>query len=104
MPEIPRLKADFFRALAHPLRIRLLEVLLDGPRSVSALVADVGLEQPPVSQQLSVLRGAGLVNGRRDGANVIYELADDRIADLLAIARAMLLDQFSALHDELRRS
>ena len=104
MPDIPRLKAEFFRALSHPLRIRLLEVLAEGSRSVSALVAELGVEQPLVSQQLSVLRGAGFVTGRREGASVIYELADERTAELLATARAMLLDQFGALHRELRRS
>ncbi len=103
MPDIPRLKAEFFKALGHPLRIRVLELLSDGDRSVSELLDEVAVEQPHLSQQLGVLRRAGFVDARREGSSVVYSLADQRIADLLAVSRQMLLDQVTATRDELRQ-
>jgi DNA-binding transcriptional ArsR family regulator len=104
MRDIPRLKAEFFKALGHPLRIRLLELLTEGDRSVSQLLAEVSVDQPQVSQQLGVLRRAGFVVARRDGASVVYALADPRIADLLALSRQMLLDLLTETRDELHQS
>lgn len=104
MPDIPRLKAEFFKALGHPLRIRVLELLSEDEASVSELLAQVDVEQPYLSQQLAVLRRAGFVATRREGPNVVYELADQRVAELLAIARQMLLDTVTATRDELRQS
>jgi DNA-binding transcriptional ArsR family regulator len=102
--EIPRLKAEFFKTLGHPLRIRLLELLSDRERSVSELLEHVSVEQPHLSQQLGVLRRAGFVVARRDGSNVVYALADERIVELLAVSRQMLLDMLTATRDELRQS
>jgi DNA-binding transcriptional ArsR family regulator len=104
MRDIPRLKAEFFKALGHPLRIRVLEVLAEGDQSVSELLEQVSVEQPNLSQQLGVLRRAGFVVARREGSNVIYALADPRIADLLAVSRQMLLDMVNATRDELTRA
>lgn len=104
MPDIPRLKAEFFKALGHPLRIRVLELLSDGDRSVAELLEAVEVEQPHLSQQLAVLRRAGFVDARREGANVVYALADPRVAELLALSRQMLLDVVTATRDELRRA
>jgi ArsR family transcriptional regulator len=100
--EIPRLKAEFFKALGHPLRIRVLELLSDGEQSVSALLEQVGAEQPHLSQQLAVLRRAGFVTTRREGATVMYALADARIVELLAVSRQMLIDLVTATRDELQ--
>lgn len=102
--EIPRLKAEFFKTLGHPLRIRVLELLSEGEQSVSALLEQVEAEQPNLSQQLAVLRRAGFVTTRREGAAVIYGLADERIAELLAVSRQMLLDMVTATRDELQRT
>ena len=102
MRDIPRLKAEFFKALGHPLRIRALELLSEKPRTVSDMLAHVDAEQPSLSQQLAVLRRAGFVVARRDGAHVVYALADPRIADLLAVSREMLIDMLTAGRDELR--
>jgi ArsR family transcriptional regulator len=104
MRDIPRLKAEFFKALGHPLRIRVLEVLAEGDQSVSELLEQVSVEQPNLSQQLGVLRRAGFVVARREGSNVIYALADPRIADLLAVSRQILLDMVTATRDELTRA
>ena len=102
--EIPRLKAEFFKTLGHPLRIRVLELLSESEHSVGALLEQVDAEQPNLSQQLAVLRRGGFVTTRRDGANVVYALADERIAQLLAVSRQMLIDMATATRDELQRA
>jgi len=85
--EIQQFKAEFFKALAHPLRIRILEVLCEGDRNVNELQAILGTEGSAVSQQLAVLRGKNVVSGTKDGTNVIYSLRDPLIKDLLGVAR-----------------
>jgi len=102
--DIPRLKADFFKTLGHPVRIRALEVLVEGEKSVTDLREAVGTEQSHLSQQLGILRRAGFVVTRREGSSVIYSLADDRIEELLSIARLMLLDMLAQSRDELKIS
>lgn len=87
---IYEVKAQLFKTLGHPARIRILELLSDGPCSVSALQPDVGIEASHLSQQLSVLRRAGVVESDRDGSSVIYAIADPQILDLLAIAKEIL--------------
>lgn len=104
MRDIPRLKAEFFKALGHPLRIRILELLADGEQSVGELLAEVEVEQSHLSQQLGILRRAGFVVARREGASVVYSVADERIAELLAVSRQMLLDMLTASRDELQVS
>jgi ArsR family transcriptional regulator len=104
MRDLPRLKAEFFKALGHPVRIRALELLSERERTVSELLEHVDVEQPYLSQQLGVLRRAGFVVARRDGSHVVYALADPRVADLLAVSRQMLLDMVTATRDELRRA
>lgn len=102
--DIPQLKADFFKTLGHPVRIRILEELSGGERSVSALLETIGAEQSHLSQQLGVLRRAGLVTVRREGSAAFYSLADERIEDLLLSAKSLLLDMLTATRDELRVS
>lgn len=104
MRDIPRLKAEFFKSLGHPVRIRVLELLRDDERTVGELVEAVDVGQPYLSQQLGVLRRAGLVVARREGANVVYAVADERIGELLAVSREILLDMLTATRDELRQS
>jgi ArsR family transcriptional regulator len=84
------MKADFFKALGHPARIRVLELLSEREHAVSEMVPEIGIEPANLSQQLSVLRRAGLVVARRDGLSVTYALTSPRIAELLATARAIL--------------
>jgi DNA-binding transcriptional ArsR family regulator len=85
-----RMKADFFKTLGHPARIRVLELLSEREHAVSEMVTEIGIEPANLSQQLSILRRAGLVVARRDGLSVTYELTSPRVADLLATARAIL--------------
>jgi len=90
-----RLKAEFFKTLGHPARIRVLELLSSGERSVAALQQDIGIESSHLSQQLAVLRRAGLVRTRKQGTQVFYALAAPEVADLLALARHVLTDVLS---------
>ena len=80
-------KADFFRALAHPLRIRILELLSSGDRTVQELQQLLAVDQPVVSQQLAILRSKGIVTTRKLGTTVRYALGDPLITRLLAVAR-----------------
>lgn len=100
-------KADFFRTLAHPVRIRVLELLQDGPKSVRELLADIAVEPPNLSQQLAVLRRSGVVTATRQGSTVLYALAGPDIAELLKVARRILTDMLATqyrLLTELQKS
>lgn len=96
-------KADFFRTLGHPVRIRVLELLQDGPLPVRDLLAEIDVEASNLSQQLAVLRRAGLVQSSRDGVLVVYTLSTPDVADLLRAARriltTMLVDQEELLSE-----
>lgn len=83
-------QADLFKSLGHPARIRVLEVLSEGERTVAELMPLIGLEASHLSQQLSVLRGAGLVHRSRNGANVTYTLSHPLVVHLLAVGRSLL--------------
>lgn len=85
-----QVKAEFFKTLSHPARIRVLELLRDGERSVGELIPEVGLEASHLSQQLAVLRRANIVTSRKEGSSVIYAVVDPRIFELLAVAKAIL--------------
>ena len=86
-PSLQAFKADFFRALAHPVRIRILEILGGGDRTVQELQQILGLDQPAVSQQLAQLRAKNVVNARKAGSSVTYALSDPLITRLLQVAR-----------------
>jgi len=98
-----QLKAEFFKTLSHPVRIRVLELLSEREQAVAELLPHVGIEPAHLSQQLAVLRRAGLVTTRREGSNVIYSLTSPQVADLLAVARGILAtllsDQVGLLED-----
>jgi ArsR family transcriptional regulator len=83
-------KADLFKALAHPARIRVLELLAERDCTIGKLAEETGLELSHLSQQVSVLRRAGIVGSRRVRNNVICTLCDPQTAELLAVARRML--------------
>ncbi len=103
-PPVAAVKAELFKAMAHPARIRALEVLAGGEQSVGELANLVGLEISALSQQLAVLRRAGVVATRREGNTVHYSLRDQKIAQMLALARQMIvanLQQSRAMLDTL---
>lgn len=83
-------KAEFFRTLGHPARIRILELLAEGDKPVHELLAAIDVEPASMSQQLAVLRLAGLVTRRRESGEVIYSLALPAVRELLGAAREIL--------------
>jgi DNA-binding transcriptional ArsR family regulator len=96
---LSEVKAELFKALAHPARVRALEVLATGERAVGDLQPLVGIELSHLSQQLAVLRRTGLVTTRKEGASVIYALRDPLVADLLAVAKRLLMATLSQTRD-----
>lgn len=91
---IHQVKADLFRTLGHPARVRILELLRDGERAVGDLQADLGLDSGGTSQHLSVLKRLGLLESRRQGTSVFYRVKDERTFDLLAVAQAILISHY----------
>jgi ArsR family transcriptional regulator len=87
---IAEAKADLFKALGHPGRVRILELLAEGERSIGELATGTGMELSHLSQQVTVLRRAGVVDSRRVKNTVVCSLRDPQTAELLAVARRML--------------
>ncbi|TDC89235.1 ArsR family transcriptional regulator [Nonomuraea deserti] len=85
-------KAEFFRTLGHPVRIRVLELLQEGPRSVRDMLGAVDVEPSNLSQHLAVLRRTGIVTATREGATVVYALSSGDVAELMRSARRILTD------------
>ncbi|GAA3040558.1 MULTISPECIES: metalloregulator ArsR/SmtB family transcription factor [Streptosporangium] len=85
-------KAELFRTLGHPVRVRVLELLQDGPLPVRDLLSAIGVEASNLSQQLAVLRRAGIVTATREGATVVYALSTPDVADLMFAARSILTE------------
>jgi DNA-binding transcriptional ArsR family regulator len=90
-----QIKAEFFKTLGHPLRIRVLELLSEREHSVGELLQETGVGSSNLSQQLAVLRTAGLVTTRKEGSTVYYSLVSSQIADLMAVARSILTSVLS---------
>lgn len=95
-------KAELFRTLGHPVRIRVLELLSERDHPVHELLADIGIEASALSQQLAVLRRTGLVRQRREGGEVVYSLLVEDVRALLADGRS-LLRQLAESRDDLIR-
>lgn len=83
-------KAELFRMLGHPVRIRVLELLQDGPSPVHELLVSIGVEPSSLSQQLAVLRRAHLVTATRRGSTVVYALAGGDVSELMRAAHRIL--------------
>src|SRR4051794_11876594 len=100
---VHEVKATLFRVLGHPARVRILELLREGERSVGALQGELGLDSGGTSQHLAALRRIGLLTSRRDGTSVYYRVEDEGVFDLLAAARAIisrrLATEQSLLHE-----
>jgi DNA-binding transcriptional ArsR family regulator len=94
-------KAEFFRALGHPVRIRVLELLSERDHAVHELLKEIDVEASNLSQQLAVLRRTGLVAQRRVGGEVVYSIIDPETRDLLMAARRILLGLIAG-QDELK--
>lgn len=96
---LSEIKAEFFKALAHPARIRVLELLSDGEATVSEMQPLVGLESSHLSQQLAVLRRARLVTTRKEGVSVFYAIKDPAMIELLAVAKRLLISSLTETED-----
>lgn len=99
--DLARFKAEFFKALAHPLRIRILDALRNGEVGVNDLCARLEVEQSTLSQQLAQLRGRGMVVGRKEGLNVYYSIRDTAIFRLLDVARDIFNNHLVSVQDML---
>ena len=88
-------KAEFFKTLGHPARIRVLELLSEREHAVAELLAEMAIEATSMSQQLAVLRRAGIIVSSRDGATVRYALAGPDVADLMRAARRILTEMIT---------
>ena len=100
--ELQTFKAQFFRALAHPARIRMLEILVRGGRTVQELQEALTLDQPIVSQQLAVLRNQGIVSAQKEGSSVRYTLRDPLVGELLDLARRIFNNHLAGTRGLLR--
>ncbi|MGZ4812226.1 MAG: ArsR/SmtB family transcription factor [Terriglobales bacterium] len=99
MPELSQFTAEFFKALAHPLRIRILDGLRQGEVGVTDLSERLEVEQSTLSQQLAVLRKSNIVVGRKEGQSVFYSVADRAIFRLLDDARQVFNNQLVDIKD-----
>jgi DNA-binding transcriptional ArsR family regulator len=103
-------KAELFKALAHPARIRILELLRDGEKSVTEMQLALSAEGSSVSQQLAILRMKNLVDTRRKGNVIFYRLRDRQVNKLLDVARQIFeahvvqLQSITGGQEETRRS
>ena len=100
----PPSKADFFKALAHPVRIRIIDSLRHGEKGVNELSAMLQIEPANVSQQLAVLRSRNFVLGRKAGNAVFYSVSDPALFELLDVARKIFNNQLVGLRDMLRQN
>lgn len=101
--DLQSFKAEFFKALAHPIRIRILEILRAHARSVQELQAELDLDQSTVSQQLAVLRAKNIVTARKEGTTVWYTVRDGLVGDLLDVARRIFNNQLTGTQTMLRQ-
>jgi DNA-binding transcriptional ArsR family regulator len=103
MSDLSTFKAEFFKALAHPLRIRIVDELRNGELGVSDLCERLDAEQSTLSQQLAILRSRNLVTARKDGLNVFYSIRDPDIFRLLDVARKIFNKQLIGVRKMLRQ-
>ncbi len=101
-PPVSEIKANLFRVLGHPARVRILELLRDGELTVGALQAELELDSSGTSQHLAALRRVGLVSPRRDGTSVYYTVEDERVFELLAAGREIITRQLATQQSLLR--
>jgi len=97
-----RFKAEFFKALAHPLRIRILDLLRAGPLSVTQIQEATGAPASSVSQQLAVLRSRNILATERRGTTIIYRVPDPELFELLDVAKRLFNSHLRHTIDMLR--
>jgi DNA-binding transcriptional ArsR family regulator len=97
MDEITILQAEVLKTLANPRRLEIIHRLAQGPCEVGRLAEEIGASQPNISQHLSVLRAAGIVDAERDGREVRYRLADPDVVVACSIMRGVLQRRLTRL-------
>jgi len=100
--QLRNFKADFFKALAHPLRIEILDALRKGELTVNEISLQFGVESANASQQLAVLRNKGIVYTRKEGSNVYYAVSDKTVFKLLDIAKEIFGNHLIEVRDMLK--
>lgn len=99
--QLPNFKAEFFKALAHPIRIRILDCLRGGEKGVNELSEMLQLEPANVSQQLAVLRVRNIAVGRKSGSSVFYSVSDPSLFKLLDAAKEIFNNQLVGVREML---
>lgn len=104
MPQqLVNFKSEFFKALAHPIRIRILDCLRDGEKGVNELSEILKIEPANVSQQLAILRMRNIVIGRKAGSNVYYSVSDPTLFQLLDVAKDIFNNHLVGVRDMLQQ-
>ena len=104
MPQqVANFKAEFFKALAHSIRIRILDCLRDGEKGVNELSEALQIEQANVSQQLAILRVRNIAVGRKSGSNVYYSVSDQALFELLEVAKTIFNNHLVGVRDMLQQ-
>jgi len=101
-----QIRANILKALAHPTRIKILEMLREGEKCVCEMLPFLNLEQPNVSQHLSILRNSGIVEAKKRGPSVFYRLKNEKLAQILALLDQIILEELKEnqkILKELRR-
>ncbi len=98
MTALHEFKAELFKTLGHPVRLRILEILNTGEKTVSELQMALDIEASSVSQQLALMRARQLVDTRKSGTNVFYAVRDPVIFELLAAARQIFEHQVAKMN------
>lgn len=104
MQKLSEFKAEFFKALANPTRIRIIDSLRDGEQTVNELRDELEIEGPNVSQQFAILRANNLVTTRKEGSNVYYSIKDPTIFKLLDVAKVIFNNQLVGIRDLLKQN
>ncbi len=102
MKQVFKLQAEICKVLANPRRLEVLYALKDGERSVAELVRLLGISKANLSQHLAVMRTTGIVNARREGVNIYYSVASDKITEACAIMRDVLMEKLEKDKDMLK--
>ena len=104
LKRLSEFKADFFKSLANPIRIQIIDVLRNGEHTVNQLRAILNIEGPNVSQQLAVLRANNIVSTRRSGSNVYYSIKDTTVFKLLDTAKILFNNHLAGIRDLLKQN
>ena len=102
MNSINQNQARVLKALAHPTRLQILEILKDGEKCVCEILPALGLEQSNVSQHLAILRQQGILDFRKEGLRVVYWVKDKRASDIVDLINQILVDRLKETETTLK--